>query len=135
MLTHPENCADGCLEDHRQACMDSEGSFAWIYFTSGGTEKIDLTHMKGSTIHAWWFNPRDGQCYDSDGSLLTRPFASISEKTIVTFTTPTAGKENDWVLVLDDAEVGYAAPGSNTSNLQSEKKEEAEDEVFFPTVE
>lgn len=134
MIRHPANCADGCLDDHRQACMDSEGSFAWIYFTSGGTEQVDLSRMQGSPLHAWWFNPRDGKCYDAEGSVSEKPFASFSEKTVVAFTTPTSGKEQDWILVLDHAEADYIVPGKSAEIVRSENDDQAHTEVFFPTI-
>ncbi len=135
LLSHHENCADGCLEDHRQACLDSEGNFAWIYFTSGGTDHVDLTRLQGSTVHAWWFNPRDGKCYHTDGSLLTRPFALFNDKSKVLFTTPTIGEENDWILVLDNAEMSFAVPGYSAGILQSENHDQTNGDMFFPTIE
>ena len=54
-------------------------------------------------MKAWWFNPRDGK------ATAIGTFPNTGERA---FTPPDAGELLDWVLVLDDAAKGYAAPGT-----------------------
>jgi hypothetical protein len=48
---------------------------------------------------AWWFDPRNGEA---------QPAGEFPTNGSQEFAPPTDG---DWVLVLDDAERGYPAPG------------------------
>jgi predicted esterase len=72
---------------------------------------VNLGRLSGTTINAWWYNPRDG----------TSQFIDAYAKSIGTqpFTPPGNGYGNDWVLVLDDAARGYNAPGvvSTTTDM------------------
>jgi len=49
-------------------------------------------------MKAWWFNPKTGEA---------TPLGLMKRLDNMTFTTPTQGKENDWVLVVEDAKRGY----------------------------
>jgi hypothetical protein len=54
-------------------------------------------------VTAWWFNPRNGQAtrigtFDNPGELA--------------FNCPDPGETIDWILVLDDADKNYPAPGA-----------------------
>jgi hypothetical protein len=58
--------------------------------------------IAGWTVGAHWFDPRTGTAarigdFANDGTRLFSP--------------PTAGRGNDWVLVLDDAEKNRFPPG------------------------
>lgn len=90
-----------------QACRGADGSYAFIYTASGMPLKIRMTDhiydkLSGKTIRAYWYDPRHGT------SLLIGEFPKTA---FHDFTPPTNGHGNDWVLVLDDASKGYAAPG------------------------
>jgi len=61
-----------------------------------------MSAIKGSRVHAWWFNPRDGHA----ASIGT--FSNIGERE---FTPPDPGEMLDWVLVLDDEARHYPPPG------------------------
>jgi hypothetical protein len=84
--------------DHVQACRDENGAYAFIYSTSGNPVTVATGKISGSTINAWWFDPRTGAA-QSAGS-----FPSCKERL---FTPPSQGFGNDWVLVLDDASRGF----------------------------
>ncbi|TAF72933.1 MAG: hypothetical protein EAZ53_14180 [Bacteroidetes bacterium] len=84
------------------ATRDQSGSYALIYIPVGKTFTLDLSKLSGSSLKATWYNPKDG-------SSATIP--SISKKSNQEFTTPTVGKGNDWVLILDDASKGYKTVG------------------------
>ena len=88
---------------HVAATRDKSGKYLMAYVpTNGGARKLEvnLNALSGGTAKAWWYNPDNG----SAKSIGT--FESSGTKT---FTTPGNGK--DWVLVVDDASVGWSAPG------------------------
>ncbi len=84
------------------ATRDTEGTYAMVYAPIGRSFSVRMSVIAGSTVRAWWFNPRDG----SATSIGT--FPDIGERE---FTPPDTGEMLDWVLVLDDAGKNYRAPG------------------------
>ena len=85
------------------------------YSTSGRTFVPGLTNLKGPTLNAWWFNPRDGKTYDGGGRVTDKPFGQFANTARkVDFDPPgEPGEGNDWVLVLDDAAAGYPPAGAS----------------------
>jgi hypothetical protein len=88
--------------DHVQATRAEDGSYAFIYSASGKLFTVDLDKLSGKEIQAHWYDPRQGTA-----TLLGR-FPRDGKRT---FTPPSAGPGNDWVLVLDDQARGFAPPG------------------------
>jgi uncharacterized protein DUF4038/collagenase-like protein with putative collagen-binding domain len=103
-----------------QACRAADGSYAFIYTASGTRLRIQLVDhgdafpfykkLSGTRIRAYWYDPRHGT------SLLIDEFDKVPFRD---FTPPSSGPGNDWVLVLDDASKGYAAPGTMVSNMKA----------------
>jgi hypothetical protein len=60
---------------------------------------IDMSKVASTTARAWWFNPSTGT------ASLIGDFPTSGARS---FTPTTAG---DWVLVIDNAGLGLAAPG------------------------
>ena len=84
----------------------------FIYSTQGEEFTIDMRKISGSKVNAWWYNPRDGKCYDNSGEQVADPFGVYPAKGTMTFNPPgEAGAGRDWVLVLDDASKGFGIPG------------------------
>ncbi len=81
----------------------SDGQTCIVYDPIGNSQapQIAMSHFSG-TVHAWWFNP---------SSAATTDLSTFTNSGTQTFT-PTDG--NDWVLVLDLASAGLAAPGTTT---------------------
>jgi hypothetical protein len=90
----------------------SDGSYAMVYSTLGKPFTVDMTVLSGTRMNAWWYSPRDGRCYDERQSQTTRPFAVVDTRPRREFTPPTSGLNQDWVLVLDDADRKFQAPGT-----------------------
>ncbi|GEO07517.1 glycoside hydrolase family 140 protein [Segetibacter aerophilus] len=87
--------------EHIEAFRAEDNSHAMIYLPIGKTITIKTTALP-KRMTAWWFNPKDA----------TSQQATTGEiKELMEFTSPTLGKENDWVLVIDDATKNYKAPG------------------------
>jgi Putative collagen-binding domain of a collagenase len=66
--------------------------------------------LSGTTIRAYWYDPRNGT---------SQLIGEFDKSTFHDFTPPTSGHGNDWVLVLDDAAKGYAAPGKAANSVSS----------------
>lgn len=88
--------------DRIQATRGGDASYALVYSASGQGFGVDLNRLSGSTITAWWYDPRAGTSTGA-GS-----FAKVGTRA---FSPPSNGYGNDWVLVLDDAARGYPQPG------------------------
>ena len=93
----------GTLDLHLQARMDAQGRFAFIYTTSGGAVRADLSQFAADRIYGWWFDPRTGGICDAHGAPISTPFIECAAAGIHKFQPPTSGPDNDWVLVLDAA--------------------------------
>jgi hypothetical protein len=81
------------------AAHASDGATIIAYVPSSATVTIDFSKISGTTANVWWFNPSDGTAI-SAGTHATNGTQA--------FTSPSA---SDWVLVVDDAARGWAAPG------------------------
>jgi Protein of unknown function (DUF4038)/Putative collagen-binding domain of a collagenase len=88
---------------HYAATRDTEGTYAMIYAPVGRAFSVRMGVIRGATVKAWWFNPRDGKA-TAAGS-----FDNTGERS---FTPPDPGELLDWVLVLDDAAKAYPPPGT-----------------------
>lgn len=84
------------------ATRDSTGAYMFVYAPNGNVPLVLMSGISGKTARGWWFNPRTGEAtaigeYPTTGTQRFKP--------------PSTGPGNDWVLVLDDASKGFAAPG------------------------
>ena len=84
------------------ATRDSEGSYAMVYVPAGRKFTVRMDAIKGKSVTAWWFNPRNGSA--------TR-IGSFQNTGNMTFTPPNPGENLDWILVLDDASRNFGEPG------------------------
>lgn len=85
-----------------RAARASDGSFAIVYTPRGESFTLDKSIIKADRQREFWYDPRYGTSYvikEQDGW------------GIQTFTPPTSGRGNDWVLVLEDLAGGFAVPG------------------------
>ncbi len=85
-----------------QATRGCDGSYAFVYVTDGHPIAVDTTAISGEQVDAWWFDPRTG---------VARPIGTFTSSGERTFTPPSSGPGNDWVVVLDDAARDFGTPG------------------------
>jgi hypothetical protein len=78
--------------DHIQATRDVGGSYALVYSASGKAFTVNMGKIAGGAVEASWYNPRTGK-----RTLIGR-FANSGTRT---FTPPSHGYGQDWVLTLD----------------------------------
>jgi hypothetical protein len=76
--------------------------YAFIYVPTGWGPLLDLQKLGYQNLNVWWYNPRTGEI-KNDGKIEGKGFKE--------FKTPTRGRGEDWVLVLDDASRNFTAPG------------------------
>jgi hypothetical protein len=92
---------------HMEAFLGADSSYAMVYFPIGKSATIRTGSLKGANLNLWWFNPRDAA---------SKSIGFVKKTGALDVACPTEGMENDWVLVIDDADKEYPAPG-----LQTEK--------------
>lgn len=89
--------------DHMRAARAEDGAYALIYSATGAPITVNMPLLSGQTATAWWYDPRSG--------VATRIGTAPTTGT-QTFTPPSSGRGNDWVLALDDDAHGFPPPGS-----------------------
>lgn len=75
--------------------------YLFVYSAAGKPFTLNLGKISGTTLNAYWFDPRKGEVKAID---------KVENKGTKLFTPPTKGYGNDWVLVLDDASKAYPLP-------------------------
>jgi hypothetical protein len=85
-----------------RAAKSSDGSFAIIYSPRGESFTLDKSVIKAERVKEIWYDPRYGVSY---------LFHQTDGWGIQTYTPPTSGRGNDWVLLLEDADAGFSLPG------------------------
>jgi hypothetical protein len=78
---------------HIRAAVANDGSFVIAYLSVGQPVTINMGKISGEKIKAYWYNPRTGE---------PTLIGEFKNKGSETYTPPTSGIDNDWVLVLDD---------------------------------
>jgi Protein of unknown function (DUF4038)/Putative collagen-binding domain of a collagenase len=86
-----------------RAARASDGSFAIVYSPHGESFTLDKSVIKAERQKQYWFDPRYGVSY---------LFMEQDSWGIQTFTPPTSGRGNDWVLVLVDAAARFSLPSA-----------------------
>lgn len=106
------------------AALAGDSSTLIAYLASGGSRTIDLAQLSGSTCRPWWFNPR------------TAAVTQLGDRSSTGTDSFTAPSNDDWVLVIDDVALGYAAPGqvSTTPPGGGEEPPPSSDEKTFGTT-
>jgi hypothetical protein len=84
--------------EYATAFRDKDNRYAMVYLPVGKKIKLNLSFIKSATVIAWWFNPRTGKPTKK---------TTIAKSAAATFTAPSAGLENDWVLVVEDAKAVF----------------------------
>lgn len=85
-----------------RAARAGDGSFALIYTPRGESFTLNKSVIKGERLRETWYDPRYGVGYQ---------IKEQDTSGIQTYTPPTSGRGNDWVLVLTDAAAGFSLPG------------------------
>lgn len=89
-IVYGENLNDST---HVRAAVASDGSFLIAYLSVGQPVTIVMKKIAGSKVKVLWFNPREGTVIE---------VAEMDNKGLKTFFPPSSGKNNDWVLIIDN---------------------------------
>lgn len=77
-------------------------NYAFVYIPTGLEANINLDKLGWAQSIAWWYNPRTGE---------SKKLKELTNKGIQKFKPENGGRGNDWVLVLDDKDAEFGAPG------------------------
>lgn len=75
--------------------------YAFIYSTSGKLFTVNMGKISGKEIKGTWYDPRTG---------VSTALGKFKNTGSQVFTPPSQGRDNDWILILDDASKNYTAP-------------------------
>jgi hypothetical protein len=89
--------------DYLTAGRTHDGSTVIAYMPSARTITVDMTKFSGSEVNAWWFDPRTGKATAAGN------FPATGARQF------TPARQQDWVLVLDDASRHLPPPGQVVS--------------------
>jgi hypothetical protein len=94
---------DGSGTQHDFVIATSGRDYEFVYAYAGKPFVLRLGIIAGTSVRAWWYNPRDGH------ASLVGEFPNAGTRRFVPPASATDGP--DWVLVLDDASRGFTEPG------------------------
>jgi len=86
-----------------RSARSSDGSFAIVYSPFGESFTLNKDVVKATKFKEFWYDPRYGVSYEID---------EPERWGIQTYTPPTTGRGQDWVLLIEDAAAGFALPDS-----------------------
>ncbi len=77
-------------------------NYAFVYIPTGWGVSINLDKLDWKESVSYWYNPRTGE---------SNKLKELKNAGYQQFDTPTHGRGNDWILVIDDKNAGFSAPG------------------------
>lgn len=77
-------------------------NYVMVYIPTGKEANLDLTQCGWPKAKAWWYNCQTGK---------SEKIGLIDTNQTKSFLTPTKGRGNDWVLMLDNTSAKFKAPG------------------------
>lgn len=84
-----------------RAARASDGRFAFIYSPRGEPFTVDRAIIRGTRVREIWWDPRYGVAHHVHTS---------DNQALQTYVPPTAGRGQDWLLILEDEAAGFALP-------------------------
>ncbi|PJB43962.1 MAG: hypothetical protein CO108_09330 [Deltaproteobacteria bacterium CG_4_9_14_3_um_filter_63_12] len=88
---------------HVSVTMEDD-HWLFAYFPEGGEATLDVSLLSSPEVDGYWYSPRTGAYWE---------LQRHSGENTRTYTPPTSGPGNDWVLVLDAPEYRYPPPGQS----------------------
>lgn len=84
--------------------------YLFVYSPQGQPFTVNLGKISGKKVKGSWYDPRTGT---------TQALDDFQNSGTRTFTPPTNGPDNDWILILDDSRKKYAAPTKINTRRES----------------
>jgi hypothetical protein len=85
-----------------RAAAADDATFLIVYSPRGERFTIDKSLFRTKKTKEIWFDPRYG---------IASPVHTPDTKGIQTYTPPTSGRGNDWILIIEDASLNLPLPG------------------------
>lgn len=86
-----------------RAVRAANGSFAFVYSPRGESFTVDKNAIKARRVKEIWYDPKYG---------VARQIHSTDNWGFQTYTPPTSGRGNDWILILEDEAAKFPLPGT-----------------------
>jgi hypothetical protein len=99
LLADPPSLMDPDPENHIVAARGDR--FALFYSPHGKAIYFNCDRISTNGIKAWWYDPREGFFID---------IGEFPFKAQLLFDPPGEGADNDWILLIDDADAGFKRP-------------------------
>jgi hypothetical protein len=80
-----------------------DGSYAICYSPEGASFTVDQSKIRGTKLKGIWYDPRYG---------ISHVIHNGNTHAIQTYTPPTSGKGNDWILIIENGDLNLPVPGS-----------------------
>lgn len=78
--------------EHATACRDSLGTYLEVYLPVGKTITLNVKSINAKKVNVSWMDPKTGKIHGA---------GKQKREDTMTFTSPTLGVGNDWVLLVD----------------------------------
>lgn len=101
------------VEEKPLAAISQEGDFLVAFLPVGGTLNVATGKLKAEKLRGWWFNPRQNT---------SQLIGTFSKKENTEFTSLAQGRNNDWVLVVEDATKEYPRIGTTYNQYEPKTK-------------
>jgi len=85
-----------------RSAIASDSTFAVFYSPLGESFTVDQNRIGGVKLKGIWYDPRYG---------ISHMIHAGNTFAIQTYTPPTSGKGNDWILILENADLELSMPG------------------------
>ncbi|MCE7068598.1 glycoside hydrolase family 140 protein [Dyadobacter sp. CY326] len=89
------------LASHDRIQATRGNDYIFVYTATGKTFSVNSGKISGEQLTAFWYDPRNGKI---------KEIGKTDNKSIKTYTPPTSGYGQDWILVLDDASKNFKMP-------------------------
>lgn len=97
----PDGNADAPLDAHLQALVNNVNDSICVYFPSGGSTCINVQKIwPQDEVWTWWYRPCDGKFYSNENTAADTPEHFYLEPGKLNVTAPSAGGEQDWLLII-----------------------------------
>lgn len=87
-----------------RAALANDNSFAIVYSPRGEPFTVDKSLIQAHRIKEIWYDPRYGISYH---------IHTGDTQAMQTYTPPTSGRGQDWILILEDEALGWELPGNH----------------------
>jgi hypothetical protein len=82
----------GVKGEYMTAFRDSNNNYAMVYLPVGKEIAVNTSFINNDKIAVSWFNPGNGK---------KQKINSMKKEIIMSFTPPSTGFKNDWVLIIE----------------------------------